>query len=81
MSKIGISTLQSYHGAQIFEALGLHEEVVQKCFKGTVSRLQGIGFDGVAREALLRHRLAFPRKQLPDQRLGEEGVYQWRRRG
>jgi len=81
MSKIGISTLQSYQGAQIFEALGLNEEVVNKCFKGTVSRIQGIGFDGIAREVLTRHRLAFPKKALPEAQLEVGGVFQWKRRG
>jgi glutamate synthase (NADPH/NADH) large chain len=81
MSKIGISTLQSYQGAQIFEVLGLHEEVVQKCFKGTVSRIQGIGFDGIGKEALARHRMAFPKKAAHSQQLDAGGVYQWKRRG
>ncbi|HMQ46382.1 MAG TPA: glutamate synthase large subunit [Saprospiraceae bacterium] len=81
MSKIGISTLQSYQGAQIFEILGLHLEVVDKCFRGAVSRIQGIGFDGIAREVLMRHKLAFPAKTNPSQQLEEGGVYQWKRRG
>ncbi|MCO6477113.1 MAG: glutamate synthase large subunit [Phaeodactylibacter sp.] len=81
MSKIGISTLQSYQGAQIFEALGLNEEVVDKCFKGSISRIQGIGFDGIAREVLARHRLAFPEKALTGGQLDVGGVYQWKRRG
>jgi len=81
MSKIGISTLQSYQGAQIFEILGLDHEVVEKCFRGSISRIQGIGFDGIAREALSRHRLAFPQSTLPRPRLEVGGVYQWKRRG
>ncbi len=81
MSKIGISTLQSYQGAQIFEALGLSREVVDRCFKGTVSRIQGIGFDGIARDIRTRHRLAFPKKSLPNLQLEAGGVYQWKRRG
>ena len=81
MSKIGISTLQSYQGAQIFEILGLNREVVDKCFRGSVSRIQGIGFDGIAREVLARHRLAFPEKALPNPQLEVGGVYQWKRRG
>ena len=81
MSKNGISTLQSYQGAQIFEALGIHNEVIERCFKGTISRIQGIGFDGIAKEALVRHRMGFPEKIIPDQDLETGGIYQWKRRG
>jgi len=81
MSKIGISTLQSYQGAQIFEALGVNREVVDQCFVGTVSRIQGIGFDGIARESLVRHALAFPELSVPNPQLEVGGVYQWKRRG
>jgi glutamate synthase (NADPH/NADH) large chain len=80
-SKMGISTLQSYHGAQIFEALGISNKVVDRCFSGTVSRIGGLSFDGLAREALIKHRLAYPEKPLPKQRLQEGGFYQWKRRG
>lgn len=80
-SKMGISTLQSYHGAQIFEALGISNKVIDRCFKGTVSRIGGLSFDGLAREALIRHRLAYPQKRIPKQRLQEGGFYQWKRRG
>ena len=81
MSKIGISTLQSYQGAQIFEALGLSSEVVETSFKGTVSRIEGIGFDGIAEEVLTRHAMAFPEKTIPDAQLDVGGVFQWKRRG
>ncbi len=81
MSKIGISTLQSYQGAQIFEALGIHSEVVEKCFTGTVSRIQGVGFDGIAAEALAWHKLAFPEKAAARPQLQDGGIYQWKRRG
>ena len=81
MSKIGISTLQSYQGAQIFEALGLNKEVIEICFKGTISRIGGIGFDGIAKETLIRHRLAYPNISIPNPRLEVGGVYQWKRRG
>ncbi len=81
MSKIGISTLQSYHGAQIFEALGIHEEVVEKCFTGTISRIQGIDFDGIAQECLVRHQHAFAEKKIPFRRLESGGVFQWKQRG
>ncbi len=80
MSKIGISTLHSYRGAQIFEALGLSREVVQKCFKGTISRIGGLGFEDLTREILRRHQLAFAEVPLPE-RLPEGGVFQWKRRG
>lgn len=81
MSKIGISTLQSYKGAQIFEALGINKEVVNQCFRGTVSRIEGIGFDGIAQEVLIRHELAFPSTISPFNRLNDGGIFQWKRQG
>ena len=60
MAKMGISTLQSYKCAQIFEAVGLAEEVVDLCFAGTASRIKGVGFDLLAEEALMRHHLGYP---------------------
>ena len=81
MSKIGISTLQSYQGAQIFEALGINSEVVNSCFKGTVSRIEGIGFDGIAKEVIIKHQLAYPELVIPNPRLETGGIYQWKRRG
>lgn len=81
MSKIGISTLQSYQGAQIFEALGINKEVIEECFKGTVSRIEGIGFDGIAKETLIKHKLAYPEAPVPNPRLEVGGVFQWKRRG
>ncbi|MEX2336908.1 MAG: glutamate synthase large subunit [Fulvivirga sp.] len=80
-SKMGISTLQSYRGAQIFEALGIGKKVIDKCFNGTISRIGGLSFDGLAREALVKHRVAYPEKPMPKQRLQEGGFYQWKRRG
>ena len=58
---MGISTLHSYKGAQIFECVGLHQEVVDLCFKGTASRIGGVGFDVLGQEALSRHALAYAR--------------------
>ena len=81
MSKIGISTLQSYQGAQIFEALGIAEPVIRHCFSGTISRIQGIGFDGIAREVLDRHRQAFPERPGAPLKLETGGVFQYQRRG
>ena len=81
MSKIGISTLQSYQGAQIFEILGIRGDVVDKCFKGSVSRIEGMGFDDLAKEVLQRHQLAFPHKIKASNELEEGGVYQWKQRG
>ncbi|EAZ81936.1 glutamate synthase large subunit [Algoriphagus machipongonensis] len=78
LSKMGISTLQSYQGAQIFEALGLGPEVIDRCFKGTISRISGISFDELAEEVLIRHRTAYGTKS-PVLEMG--GVYQWKRRG
>jgi glutamate synthase (NADPH/NADH) large chain len=80
-SKMGISTIQSYHGAQIFEAIGLSEKVINKCFKGTISRLGGIDFDGIAKEVCVRHRLAFPLQAGLKPRLDEGGIYQWKQKG
>jgi glutamate synthase (NADPH/NADH) large chain len=78
MSKMGISTLQSYQSAQIFEALGLGSEVIDKCFRGTISRIEGLSFDDLAQEVLVRHRLAY---QQESNTLQVGGVYQWKRRG
>ncbi|HQK93589.1 MAG TPA: glutamate synthase large subunit [Armatimonadota bacterium] len=80
MSKMGISTVQSYRGAQIFEAVGLNQAVIERYFSGTASRIGGIGLPEIAREAALRHQAAFARcGQLPP--LDSGGHYQWRRDG
>jgi glutamate synthase (NADPH) large chain len=83
MSKMGVSTVASYHGAQIFEAIGLGAEVVDTCFTGTTSRLSGAGFDVLATEVARRHDLAFggAGARLAYQRLETGGEYQWRRDG
>jgi len=81
MSKMGISTLQSYHGAQIFEALGIHQEVIEAYFTGTVSRIGGLKLDDIAREALAKHLLAFPITANSNPKLEVGGVYQWKQRG
>jgi glutamate synthase (NADPH) large chain len=83
MSKMGVSTVASYTGAQIFEAIGLGEEVVQRCFTGTTSRLGGVGFDVLAAEVAERHRRAYPVDgvQAPHRTLAVGGEYQWRREG
>ncbi|WP_298460012.1 glutamate synthase large subunit [uncultured Cellulomonas sp.] len=83
MSKMGISTIASYRGAQVFEALGLSEELVEEYFTGTTSRLGGVGLDVIAAEVAARHADAYPRSgnRQPHQRLAEGGDYQWRRDG
>lgn len=81
MSKIGISTQHSYRGAQIFEAIGLRSRLVERCFTGTASRLEGIGVDEVARESLMRHAMAYPERQARPRSLDPGGNYKWRRRG
>jgi len=81
MSKIGISTLQSYQGAQTFEILGLHREVVEHCFTGTVSRIGGLGFEGIGREILSRHQQAFPEGRKGGEMLQPGGIYQWKKDG
>ena len=82
MAKMGISTLQSYKGAQIFEALGLKDEVIDKCFVGTASRIQGVSFDVIAEETLRRHSLGFPERQDDQLRqLPNLGEFHWRAEG
>ncbi|WP_234734041.1 glutamate synthase large subunit [Tellurirhabdus bombi] len=80
-SKMGISTLQSYQGAMIFECLGLNKEVVDKYFTGTISRIGGMGLEQMGHEILIRHQQAFPEKALGAPRLEVGGVYQWKQRG
>ena len=80
-SKMGISTLQSYQGAQIFEVIGLNQTVVDRYFTGTISRIQGMGLDEMAKEILAKHNLAFSKKDIPVERLPVGGVYQWKRKG
>jgi len=81
MSKMGISTVQSYRGAQIFEAIGLNKEFVDKYFTWTASRVGGIGLDIVAQEASIRHHDAFPDRPVKRPDLNWGGEYQWRRDG
>ena len=82
-SKMGISTLQSYQGAQIFEALGIRQDVVDKYFTGTVSRIAGIGLDEIAAEALAKHRQGYPSEERIAQStlLPSVGDYAWRHDG
>jgi glutamate synthase (NADPH) large chain len=80
-SKMGISTLQSYQGAQIFEILGINKSVVDQYFAGTVSRIEGMGLDEIAREVLSKHQFAFSKQTLPFEQLTTGGVYQWKRKG
>ena len=83
MSKMGVSTVASYTGAQIFEAIGLGQDLVEEYFSGTVSRLGGIGLDDIARETAARHASGHPTR--PEERayrkLEMGGEYQWRREG
>ena len=82
MSKMGVSTVASYTGAQLFEAVGLGPEVIGSCFAGTASPLGGIGFTEIAAEVAERHAIAYPaRGGRPHQRLETGGEYQWRRDG
>ena len=84
MSKMGISVVESYRGAQIFEAIGLHSDLVSKCFTGTPSKIEGITFNEVAAETITRHRMAFA-KEIPEENrrleLGDPGYYRFRRQG
>ncbi len=81
ISKVGISTIQSYRGAQIFEAVGLAHDFVDRYFTRTATRIGGIGLDVVASEALARHHRAHPRRAIPNLDLEWGGEYQWRRDG
>jgi glutamate synthase (ferredoxin) len=81
MSKMGISTFQSYQGAQIFEAVGLNRSVVDKYFTGTSSRIGGVGLAVLAREVEMRHRHAFPERPVNGKTLPEGGRYQFREEG
>ncbi|MEA2331540.1 MAG: glutamate synthase large chain, partial [Thermoleophilaceae bacterium] len=79
LSKMGISTIRSYTGAQIFEAVGVKKEVVDRHFTGTPSRVEGVGIHTIAREALDRHARAYP--AAVSELLPPGGIYAWRRRG
>ncbi|XP_051142950.1 glutamate synthase 1 [NADH], chloroplastic-like isoform X2 [Andrographis paniculata] len=86
LAKMGISTLASYKGAQIFEAVGLSTEVIERCFKGTPSRVEGATFEMLAHDALQLHELAFPTRSLPpgsaeSVALPHHGEYHWRKGG
>lgn len=80
-SKIGISTIQSYRGAQIFEAIGLNKSVVDKYFSWTASRIEGADLAVLAEEAIQRHRHAFPERDVEVHTLDVGGEYQWRKEG
>src|SRR5687767_15122102 len=81
MSKMGISALQSYCGAQVFEAIGLSQEFIDRYFTHTTSRVSGVGIDVIAEEVRLRHERAFGRQPVRPQELEPGGEYQWRRDG
>jgi glutamate synthase (ferredoxin) len=81
MSKMGISTVQSYRGAQIFEAIGLNEEIIDHYFTKTASRIGGVGVGEIAEEALSHHGRAYPERDGGLDQLQLGGQYQWRRDG
>jgi glutamate synthase (NADPH/NADH) large chain len=80
-SKMGISTLASYQGAQIFEIVGINSNVVEKYFTGTVSRIEGLSLDDIAKETLLKHRKGFPTRGGAAKVLDPGGEYHWRKDG
>jgi glutamate synthase (NADPH/NADH) large chain len=80
-SKMGISTIQSYHGAQVFEAIGLNATFIDEYFTWTATRVGGIGIDEIASEIKDRHHRAFPERPLPSDTLDPGGQYQYRRNG
>jgi glutamate synthase (NADPH/NADH) large chain len=82
MAKMGISTLQSYKGGQIFEAVGLRDDVIERCFKGTASRIQGVDFDVIASEATRRHLIGYPENSSDNSdSLPNQGEFHWRAKG
>ena len=82
LAKMGISTLQSYKGAQIFEAIGLNSEPIELCFTGTPSRIKGVGFDVLADETIRRHELGFPSRETgAESVLPNQGEFHWRQGG
>jgi len=81
MAKMGISTLQSYKGAQIFEAIGLAEDVIERCFTGTASRIKGAGFTTLAEELLRRHNLGYVAESAGSTNLPNPGDFHWRAGG
>jgi glutamate synthase (ferredoxin) len=81
MAKMGISAVQSYRGAQVFEAVGLRQDVIDEYFTWTSSRVGGIGMDVIAQEVLVRHRAAFPERRGDGHTLPAGGLYQWRADG
>ncbi len=83
MAKMGISTVASYRGAQIFEAIGLSTTLVNTYFTGTAARIEGLGIEQIAEETLRRHRKAFPTRHIKDEEsaLDPGGIYQWRHDG
>lgn len=81
LSRMGICTLQSYHGAQIFEAIGLSKEFIDRYFTGTPSRIDGIGEEVIATEVLLKHRNAYNNIRKPKSELNVGGQYSWRKEG
>ena len=81
MSKMGVSAVQSYHGAQLFEAVGLRQDLIDEHFTWTASRIGGVGMDVIAREVMMRHQAAFPARPIADPALPVGGQYQWRAQG
>ncbi|MCX5668971.1 MAG: glutamate synthase large subunit [Candidatus Omnitrophica bacterium] len=81
LSKMGISTLQSYRGAQIFEAVGLNQTVINNYFSGTASRINGVSLGTIAKETIMRHQEAFPVRPVKENDLASGGLYQWKRDG
>ena len=81
MAKMGISTLHSYKGAQIFEAVGLSEEIIKKSFPGTASRVGGISFEALFNEQLRRHDLGYPKEEIKVTNLPNPGDFHWRNGG
>lgn len=82
LSKMGISTLRSYHGAQMFEAIGVSQELINKYFTGTISKIGGVGLEEISKETLMFHKEAYTENLSPEPfRFESGGVYSWRKNG
>ncbi|MDP7403445.1 MAG: glutamate synthase large subunit, partial [Gammaproteobacteria bacterium] len=81
MAKMGVATIKSYRGAQLFEAMGLDQKVIDKYFTWTITQVSGMSIEGIARESLERHARAFPKVETNSTTLDVGGHYQWRKEG
>ena len=81
MAKMGVATIKSYRGAQLFESMGIDQKVIDKYFTWTITQVNGMSIEGIARESLERHAHAFPTMKTDSTTLDVGGHYQWRKEG